>query len=179
MSDNHGGASGDAPPAAAEPHQAAGEGGAPKVPTEFHTTVAHANQAIADQDWERAAVLTLRLTRHAARAYGDEHPYTLESRSLQAYVAYLGGDHLSSSQTFLDIARIRHEQGDPRAHEDLTRAVDAWWTRGYPPSVVARHGRALLDLWCDLVTADGSAAADLTLPHRIRQRLRAFTDECP
>lgn len=162
------------------PQARAGAGGAPAVPAELRDAVAQINQASTGQDWERATVLALRLAEHAARAYGEEHPYTLEARSLAAHVAHLSGDQLSPSPTFLDVARIRHAQGDPRAREDLRRAVAIWRTEG-DPQAVAAHGRALLNLWFEVVDGgssgedDGATPADMAVLHQIERRLRAFT----
>ncbi|MGP3973563.1 hypothetical protein ACTWQF_05880 [Streptomyces sp. 8N114] len=146
----------------------------PLVPGELAEAVAHINRAAAGHEPQRAMVLAFRLREHAVRSYGEEHPYTLEARDLEAYVARLGGNYASATAIYLDLARICHRQGNPRAYGYLKRAVGNWQMLTDPQSL-RTHGQALLDTWSALAAEAGPAADDATLPRHVQLRLAVLT----
>ena len=146
----------------------------PTVPGEMAEAVAHINRAAAEGETQRAMVLAYRLREHAMRTYGEEHPYTLETRDLEAYVGRLGGNYASSTTIYLELALICHRQGNPRAYGYLKRASGNWLMLTDGPSLV-NHGRALLDTWAVLAADGGPAAADITIPTRVQQCLEALS----
>ncbi|GAA2607812.1 hypothetical protein [Streptomyces axinellae] len=147
----------------------------PTVPGEMAEAVAHINRAAAEGETQRAMVLAYRLREHAMRTYGEEHPYTLETRDLEAYVGRLGGNYASSTTIYLELALICHRQGNPRAYGYLKRASGNWLMLTDGPSLV-NHGRALLDTWAVLAAGGGPAAADTAIPTRVQQCLEALSN---
>ncbi|MEU7314810.1 hypothetical protein [Streptomyces sp. NPDC007083] len=161
------------PPAgSAEP---AAEPAGPTVPGELAEAVAHINRAAAEGEAQRAMVLAFRLREHAVRSYGEEHPYALEARDLEAFVARQGGNYGKATEVYLDLTRICHQQGDHRAYGYLRRAVGNWYLLADPKKVLTR-GQALLDAWSLLAAEDGPAAHDATLPRHVRLRMDALAD---
>ncbi|MES4886065.1 hypothetical protein ABVB69_37030 [Streptomyces sp. NPDC000349] len=146
------------------------------VPDELAQLVARIAHAIDTGAHERAAALAFRLREHTTRAFGAEHPYTLEADSLAAYAAHKGGNHAAATATCLDLALIRHQQGDPRAHDDLLRAVAGWRLIDDLPSAID-HGRALLAAWSRLATESNVAAGDAELVRYVDRRIRTLVTE--
>ncbi|MEU3190958.1 hypothetical protein ABZ686_10025 [Streptomyces sp. NPDC006992] len=147
----------------------------PTVPGELAEAVAHINRAAAEGEAQRAMVLAFRLREHAVRSYGEEHPYALEARDLEAFVARQGGNYGKATEVYLDLARICHQQGDQRAYGYLRRAVGNWYLLADPKKVLTR-GQALLDAWSLLAAQDGPAAHDTTLPRHVQLRMDALSD---
>ncbi|MBO8195521.1 hypothetical protein ITI46_28305 [Streptomyces oryzae] len=135
--------------------------------------MAHINRAASGGEPQRAMVLAFRLREHALRSYGEEHPYTLEARDLEAYVARLAGNYASATAIYCDLARVCQRQGNPRAYGFLRRAVGNWQMLTDPQAMRA-HGRVVLDIWSALAAEAGPAADDMALPRRVRMRLAAL-----
>ncbi|MBQ1162556.1 hypothetical protein KBZ21_31550 [Streptomyces sp. A73] len=145
------------------------------VPGELAEAVAHINRAAGGGEPQRAMVLAFRLREHAVRSYGEEHPYTLEARDLEAFVARLGGNYAKAAGIYLELARVCHRQGSSRAYGYLKRAVGNWQLLTDPQAVLT-HGRGLLATWAALALEAGPAADDTVLPRHVRQRLRAVAE---
>lgn len=168
------GPSPDAPPGEGTPST---DAGVPVlVPDQLAGLVASIGHAIDTGARERAAALAFRLREHTARTFGAEHLYTLEAQALEAYAAYKGGNHAAATLTCLELAKIRHQQGDPRAHEDLLRAVAVWWLIDDLPSAVD-HGRTLLTAWSRLAEEGCVAVGDVELVRGVDRRIRALATE--
>ncbi|MFE9381906.1 hypothetical protein ACFYMO_01525 [Streptomyces sp. NPDC007025] len=147
----------------------------PAVPGELAEAVSHINRAAAQGEAQRAMVLAFRLREHAVRSYGEEHPYALEARDLEAFVARQGGNYGRATEVYLELARICHQQGDHRAYGYLRRAVGNWYLLADPEKVLTR-GQALLSVWSLLAAQDGPAAHDTTLPRHVRLRMDALAE---
>ncbi|MET9857794.1 hypothetical protein ABZY93_00495 [Streptomyces smyrnaeus] len=158
----------DPEPASEEPQSA-------PVPGELAEAVAHINRAAGEGEPQRAMVLAFRLREHAVRSYGEEHPYTLEARDLEAFVARLGGNYAKAAGIYLELARVCHRQGSSRAYGYLKRAAGNWQMLTDPQAVLT-HGRGLLATWAALASEAGPAADDTVLPRHVRQRLRAVAE---
>ncbi|WP_431981170.1 hypothetical protein [Streptomyces qinglanensis] len=161
-------------PVAGSAEPVAGPAG-PVVPGELAEAVAHINRAAAEGEAQRAMVLAFRLREHAVRSYGEEHPYALEARDLEAFVARQGGNYGKATDVYLDLTRICHQQGDHRAYGYLRRAVGNWYLLADPEKVLSR-GQALLEAWSLLAAREGPAADDTTLPRHVRLRMDALAD---
>ncbi|WP_405843729.1 hypothetical protein [Streptomyces sp. NBC_01518] len=95
-----------------------------------------------DEAFARATALRESLT----GSVGTEHPHAVEARSVEAYLAYLRGDHREAVVLALAVARIRCGAGDERAATDVARAAAAWQQLDDSRTAVA-HGRELLHMW--------------------------------
>lgn len=95
-----------------------------------------------DEAFARATALRESLT----GSVGAEHPHAVEARSVEAYLAYLRGDHREAVVLALAVARIRCGAGDERAASDVARAAAAWQQLDDSRTAVA-HGRELLHMW--------------------------------
>ncbi|GAA2066238.1 hypothetical protein GCM10009801_12420 [Streptomyces albiaxialis] len=145
--------------------------GSPPVPDELAPLVTGIGRALDTGSPERAAALAFRLREHATRLFGAEHPLRLEALELEAFAAYRCGNFPDATVLCLELSRMRHRQGDPRAHEDLTRAAAAWSSIEDLTEVVD-HGRALLAVW----SQQGSGGAmDTEMVNRIIRRIHALT----
>ncbi|GAA4788392.1 hypothetical protein [Streptomyces ziwulingensis] len=127
------------------------------VPDALAELVARIRVAIDTGALERAAALAFRLLEHTTRTYGDTHPYTLEARALDAFTTYRCGDYTAAGARCLELAETRRQLDDPRAHEELLRAVALWRLIDDPSSAVD-HGRAVLATWSRLAAERGSTA---------------------
>lgn len=146
----------------------------PAVPDQLAELVAHTTRAMDKGALERAAALAFRLREHAVRTFGAEHPFTLEAHALDAFTAHRCGNYSAATAMCLELVRIRHRQGDPRAHDELMRAVAAWRLIDDPASAVD-HGRALLAAWSGLAEQDGGSARDAPWVRGINRRIHALT----
>ncbi|MFC8433516.1 hypothetical protein [Streptomyces sp. NPDC057253] len=102
-----------------------------------------------DEAFARATALRERLT----GSVGAEHPHALEARALEAYLAYLRGDHREAVVLALAVARIRCRARDERAPMDVARAAAAWQQLDDSRAAVT-HGRELLHMW-DMLSLQG------------------------
>ncbi|WP_446046165.1 hypothetical protein [Streptomyces olivaceus] len=145
----------------------------PAVPGQLAELVAEITHALGAGSLDRAVALAFRLREHTARSFGADHPCTLEARALEAFAAYRSGNHRLATVTSFELARIRCELGDARAHDDLTRAVVAWWLIDDIPFAVD-HGLALLSVWSELAEQGVRAAQDDALMSRVNRRMHAL-----
>ncbi|WP_328686109.1 hypothetical protein [Streptomyces sp. NBC_00343] len=116
------------------------------VPDEFRAAAALVCETITSGELPSAKAQAAALARQSARRFGPEHLYTLEARALEAYVAHLMGDHATATTLWLQVAELRHQQDDPRAREDVERAVVCWELIASPFNAVPL-GKRLLALW--------------------------------
>ncbi|MCX5372140.1 hypothetical protein [Streptomyces sp. NBC_00103] len=125
------------------------------VPEELVAGVTLVCETVTSGELALARVQASALERQAAHRFGPEHLYTLEARALEAYVAHLTGDHAAATTLALQVAELRHRQGDLRAREDIERAV-AFWESLSSPYTAVPLGRRLLPLWNRISGADGT-----------------------
>jgi hypothetical protein len=144
------------------------------VPGELGELVALISHAVDTGALERASALAFRIRQHTTRAFGDEHPYTLEAHALEAFVAHRSGNHHLALDTCLELARLRRLQGDPRAQDELRRAIAAWRLIDDVPAAVD-YGRALLAVWSEVAETGGPELADSELADRVSRRMHALT----
>ncbi|MDH6700084.1 hypothetical protein [Streptomyces sp. MAA16] len=145
------------------------------MPVELAELVGLIGRALDAGSFERAAALAFRLREHTVRAFGVEHPNTLEALSLEAFVAHRSENHRVATTTCLELARIRFLRSDPRAREELTRAVAAWRLVDDVPFAV-EHGQALFGLWTALVERHGPAPEDAELMRRVNRRIHGLAN---
>ncbi|MFF4244860.1 hypothetical protein ACFYY2_10345 [Streptomyces sp. NPDC001822] len=93
-----------------------------------------------------AFVLAGALREHLTLRRGAEDELSLEARAIEAYIAYLRGDHLISTVLALTVARIRCSTDLSRAAPEVARATAAW-QRLRDEGQVATRGRELLHMW--------------------------------
>ncbi|MFD7502285.1 hypothetical protein [Streptomyces sp. NPDC059850] len=141
------------------------------VPNQLADLVSPVTQALRSGSLERAAALSFRLRAHTMRVFGANHPYTLEARSLEAYTAHQRGDYGTAMTTCLELARIRHQLGDPHASEELARAAAAWWLIDDPLPAID-HGKALAAVWSELTEQRGRTGREAELIGHVNRRLR-------
>lgn len=166
----------EASPGQADPPPADANSPVP-VPDQLVTLVTDITQALQTGALERAGALSFRLRAHTARTFGAEHPFTLEARSLDAFVAHRCGDHGVAMTKCLELALIRHRLGQPHAREDLERASAAWWRMDDPASAV-EHGHVLAAAWSQFAGQDDhSDARDTELIRQVQRRLRTLATE--
>ncbi|TQJ46545.1 hypothetical protein [Streptomyces sp. SLBN-115] len=125
------------------------------VPEELVAGVTLVCETVTSGELALAKIQASALERQAAHRFGPEHLYTLEARALEAYVAHLTGDHAAATTLALQVAELRHRQGDLRAREDIERAV-AFWELLSSPYTAVPLGRRLLPLWNRISGADGT-----------------------
>ncbi|MEU9517103.1 hypothetical protein [Streptomyces sp. NPDC048224] len=104
------------------------------------------------EELHAAFVLASALREHLTLRRGAEDELSLEARAIEAYLAYLRGDHMLSTVLALTVARIRCRTDLNRAAPDVARATAAWqrlWDEGQ----VATRGQELLHMWERLSSA--------------------------
>ncbi|MFJ6086470.1 hypothetical protein ACIQI8_34280 [Streptomyces sp. NPDC092369] len=116
------------------------------VPGQLLDRVRTINSAAAEGELTHALEMATELREHLAGAEGDAHPYALEARAMEAYLAYLCGEHRQATVLALAVARIRCGAGDARAADEVARAAAAWRRLDDDIAAVA-HGRELLHMW--------------------------------
>ncbi|WP_314411271.1 hypothetical protein [Streptomyces sp. DSM 40484] len=151
-------------------------GASPPASDELAELAARIGRAIDAGALELAVVLAFKLRQYAVRTFGDEHPYTVEVLALEAFAAYRACNHTVATDTCLELARIRHQQGDPLAHEELLRAVYVWHLVDDLPSAVGL-GRSLLATWSQLAKEGNTPAGDIELVRGVERRIRALVTE--
>ncbi|MEU6602913.1 hypothetical protein [Streptomyces flaveolus] len=145
------------------------------VPPQLAGAVARVVEAVADHNLQLAEDTVTELKQLAASTFGPEHPHTLETYGLEAYVAHLGGNQAHSTAISLRVAGLRLRQGDPRALEEVQRAAATWELLTAPHTAVPLGGE-LLTLWRRIIGAD-AAGDTVDIPEGIRaveSRLHAF-----
>ncbi|MET8948216.1 hypothetical protein ABZX30_32960 [Streptomyces sp. NPDC004542] len=146
------------------------------VPEELVTAVTLVCETVTSGELTLAKVQAAALERQAAHHFGPDHLYTLEARALEAHVAHLMGDHATATTLSLQVAALRHRQGDARAREDIERALASWELLATPFTAIPL-GRRLLSLWDQIAGAAGTeryAAAEQRLSTLTRVTPPAF-----
>lgn len=139
------------------------------VPSELTDAVDRVTHAVAAGNTDLASTAANAVVQHSARVFGAEHPCTLEAFALEAYVAHIYGDQEHSAALSLRLASLRHQQGDPRAREEILRAAIAWSMVNTPRTAIALGGE-LLSMWTQLVEAGCTAIDEQGLRH-VERRL--------
>jgi len=116
------------------------------IPVKLLDRVRTINSAVAGGELTQALEMATDLREYLAGAEGDDHPYALEARAMEAYLAYLCGEHRQATVLALAVARIRCGAGDARAADEVARAAAAWRRLDDDIAAVA-HGRELLHMW--------------------------------
>ncbi|MBO7934513.1 hypothetical protein JTP77_000910 [Streptomyces sp. S9] len=133
----------DTPPADLPPADAGVDAG---VPEDIAERVVRINALTVTGRLDEAFAEATGLRESLSGAAGAGHPYALEARALEAYVAHLRGDHRQATVLALSVARIRCGAGDERAPTEVARAAAAWQLLDDDRAVVV-HGRELLGMW--------------------------------
>ncbi|MFC8349727.1 hypothetical protein [Streptomyces sp. NPDC057280] len=95
---------------------------------------------------DQALLLATALREHLTGRYEAAHPYALEARALEAYLAHLCGIPRQATLLALAVARVRCQHADPRAADDVARATAAW-SLLEDEQPVRSHGTELLNMW--------------------------------
>ena len=122
-----------------------------------------------DEAFARATALRENLT----GSVGAEHPHAVEARAMEAYLAYLRGDHREAVVLALAVARIRCGAGDERAPMDVARAAAAWQQLDDSRTAVA-HGRELLHMWSMLSRRGPLPPGHVELAEEVHRYVRAL-----
>ncbi|MEV6053003.1 hypothetical protein [Streptomyces sp. NPDC052107] len=134
------------------------------------------NEAVRSGRIEAAAQLADRTVAEATTVLGPGHAEVLHLRELSAYITYLGGDPVGACRQSLDLARLRRQARDAEAAYGNVQSAATAWRAVRDPEEGLRLGRNLIELWADLTTEPGPAAAD---PHPLesaRARMVRLTD---
>ncbi len=154
----------DAPPAGLPP---AGSGVGGDVPGDIAERVVRVNALVLTGRLDEAFAEATGLRESLSGAAGAGHPYALEARALEAYVAHLRGDHRQATVLALSVARIRCGAGDERAPTEVARAAAAWQLLDDDRAVVV-HGRELLGMWDGLSRRGPLPAGHTELAAQVR-----------
>ncbi|MFI9835005.1 hypothetical protein ACIHIX_45885 [Streptomyces sp. NPDC051913] len=127
-------------------------------------------QAHADQ-LDQALLLATALREYLTGRYEAAHPYALEARALEAYLAHLCGIPRQATLLALAVARVRCQHADPRAADDVARATAAWSFLQDEQPVLA-HGTELLNMWQRLGDQGLVPNAHAPLVRYVGQRMR-------
>ncbi|MFD5820225.1 tetratricopeptide repeat protein [Streptomyces sp. NPDC127038] len=119
------------------------------LPADLAERIAGVNALAADGRLDEAFADASALRESLTDALGAEHPYAVEARAVEAYLAHLRGDHREAIVLALAVARIRCGARDGRAPAEVARAAAAWQQLDDDRAVVA-HGRELLNMWAVL-----------------------------
>ncbi|MGW0968343.1 hypothetical protein [Streptomyces sp. NPDC002516] len=119
------------------------------LPADLSERIARVNALAADGRLDEAFADASELRETLTDALGAEHPYAVEARAVEAYLAHLRGDHREAIVLALAVARIRCGARDGRAPAEVARAAAAWQQLDDDRAVVA-HGRELLHMWAML-----------------------------
>ncbi len=150
-----------------DPRAATGEAGAVLLAE----PLARINEAVREGRIDEAATLVERTVAQASGTLGPDHPEVLRLRELTAYIAYLAGDPLRSFRLSLGLARIHRRNRDAGAAYGGIQSAATAWRAVRDPELGLRLGRDLIDLWTELTTEDGPAAADIEQLHSARARM--------
>ncbi|MGW3460603.1 hypothetical protein ACWDE9_13840 [Streptomyces olivaceoviridis] len=145
----------------------------PGVPADLARAVAHINEAVVSEDLSSARALAEGLRQHVVRTMGAAHPCAFEAYALEAYVAHLHGDQEHATTVSVYLARLRKQQGDPRAGQEVLRAAATWHLLADGPAAVAL-GRELLMVWEEVARDGGQEPDAVRARHRVESRLRAL-----
>ncbi|MFJ4633954.1 hypothetical protein [Streptomyces sp. NPDC088847] len=142
----------------------------PAVPEVLWPFLKSINDAITAGSLAHAEELTAHLYEKVRKQHGAEHSYALEVLGMAAYVAFLKGDHESATALLLDLARMRKNQHDTRAREEVKRAVVPWMLLDDKNTAI-RYGQHLSEIWSELSEDHEFSAADRDLLTRVQQHL--------
>ncbi|MEU4172839.1 hypothetical protein AB0F46_38895 [Streptomyces sp. NPDC026665] len=145
------------------------------VPTALTEMVDEIAGAIGVGDLRLARILVSRMKQRTLTALGQDHPHTLEVYSFEAYVEHLSGNQDRATSTLLNLAELRHRQGDPRAHEEVIRAA-ATWDLLTSPSTLRILGVELLSLW-KAISGSSHSTVDAQGMRHIESRLAGLLTE--
>ncbi|MGV4983060.1 hypothetical protein ACVB8X_38270 [Streptomyces sp. NRAIS4] len=138
--------------------------------------MARINEAVRAGRIEAAADLADRTVAEATTMLGPRHAEVLHLRELSAYIAYLGGEPVRAFQQSLDLARLRRQGRDTEAAYGNVQSAATAWRAVRDPEEGLRLGRDLIELWTDLTTEPGPAAADPGPLESARARMVRLTD---
>ncbi|MEU6375348.1 hypothetical protein [Streptomyces sp. NPDC046909] len=133
-------------------------------------------RARADQ-LDQALLLATALREYLTGTYEAAHPYALEARALEAYLAHLCGIPRQATLLALAVARVRCRHADPRAADDVARATAAWSLLEDEQPVLA-HGTELLNMWQRLGDQSLVSDAHAALVRYVGQRMHTPTRAC-
>ncbi|MET7981544.1 MULTISPECIES: tetratricopeptide repeat protein [unclassified Streptomyces] len=119
------------------------------LPADLTERIGRVNALAADGRLDEAFADASALRESLTGSMGAEHPYAVEARAVEAYLAHLRGDHREAIVLALAVARIRCGARDGRAPAEVARAAAAWQQLDDDRAVVA-HGRELLHMWAML-----------------------------
>lgn len=149
------------------------DGGAPSP---YAEPLSRINEAVKLGRIEVAAEMAEQTVTQATAVLGPQHTEVLRLRELTAYIAYLAGDALRSFHLSLDLARLRHHLGDPRAAYGNIQSAAAAWRAVRDPLQGLHLGRDLIDVWTELAAEAGPAADDLEQLEKARTRMGRLTE---
>ncbi|MFB4422392.1 hypothetical protein C5F59_015020 [Streptomyces sp. QL37] len=105
------------------------------------------------EELHAAFVLAGALREHLTLRRGAEDELSLEARAIEAYIAYLRGDYMTSTALALTVARIRCRTDLNRSVPEVVRATAAW-QRMQDEGQITTRGRELLHMW-ERLSAEG------------------------
>ncbi|MFF2519441.1 hypothetical protein [Streptomyces sp. NPDC058086] len=146
------------------------------VPDHLASSLRHINELLDAGYPNQALVSATALREELTQDAGAEHPDALEARSLEAFIAYLQGDHRNAIVLTLAVARIRCQQQDPSAIVDVTRAT-AIWQKLSDVRAIATHGSELLRMWHRLASQTQFTTWHAVLTQYIEQRLHENVEQ--
>jgi hypothetical protein len=143
------------------------------LPAELAGRVSRINALAKGGRLDEAYALATELREGLTDEAGAEDPYAVEARAVEAYLAYLRGDHREATVLALAVARIRCRAGDLRAPEEVARAAAAWQWIDDERAAVA-HGYELLHMWDRLDHGGLLPPAHAELAGQVRRRVDAL-----
>lgn len=144
------------------------------LPRHLAQRVARVNGLVAAGRLREASGEVTALREELTRTAGTEDPDALEARAMEAYLAYLRGDHREATVLALSVARVLCGAGDPQAPAAVARAAAAW-QRLEDDRAAEIHGRELLHMWGRLRTGGRLTPADERLARRVRAHVEALS----
>ncbi|MFF8672790.1 hypothetical protein [Streptomyces sp. NPDC015242] len=144
------------------------------LPRHLAQRVARVNGLVAAGRLREASGEVTALREELTRTAGTEDPDALEARAMEAYLAYLRGDHREATVLALSVARVLCGAGDPQAPAAVARAAAAW-QRLEDDRAAEIHGRELLHMWGRLRTGGRLTPVDERLARRVRAHVEALS----
>ncbi|MGJ5754023.1 hypothetical protein FB563_2174 [Streptomyces puniciscabiei] len=134
------------------------------------------NEAVRAGRIEAAAELADRTVTEASAVLGAGHAEVLHLRELTAYIAYLADEPVRACELSLELAALRRQARDAEAAYGNVQSAATAWRAVRDPEEGLRLGRDLIELWADLTTEPGPAAADPRPLESARARMVRLTD---